>query len=172
MIGSARTTGAAGSTGATGATGPTGANRAIGPTEATGSTGSTGATGATGSSGITDSTGPTGKVVLAYGSLRGASVEVPTTTLTTVPFRTARPLSNTITVSQTGNGLAVATSGIYQITVSISAEATKDPDTDQAYLTAIIAVNTPSLWGHIYLLYDCEPKQFIIHRSSPLISGR
>lgn len=63
------------------------------------------------------------------------------TTLTPVIFSIVGPLSDTVTVSGTGNALVVGESGIYQITVSINAEATTDPDPDQSYLNAIITVN-------------------------------
>lgn len=61
------------------------------------------------------------------------------TTLTPVIFSIVGSLSDTVTVSGTGNALVVGESGIYQITISINAEATTDPD--QSYLNAIITVN-------------------------------
>ena len=130
--------GPAGSQGLTGATGVTGS---------TGATGSTGVTGPTGSTGPTGPTGSTGEVVLAFGSLRGSGVEIPSATFIPVPFNTVGPLSDTITVSGSGNELVVGESGIYQITISINAEATTDPDPDQPYLTAIITVNGTPLFG-------------------------
>ncbi|WP_333646398.1 hypothetical protein [Lacrimispora sp.] len=84
---------------------------------------------------------------MAYGSLRGASVEVPGATFTPVPFSVTGPLSSTITVSTSGNELVVGESGIYQITISINAEATVDPDPDQPYLNAIITVNGVPIFG-------------------------
>lgn len=85
--------------------------------------------------------------VLAFGSLRGSSVETPGATFTPVPFNVVGPLSDTITVSLSGNELVVGESGIYQITISINAEATVDPDTDQPYLDAIITVNGTPIFG-------------------------
>ncbi len=101
----------------------------------------------TGATGPTGSTGATGEVVLAYGSLRGSSTEVPGATFTPVPFSIVGPLSGTITVSVSGNELVVGESGIYQITISINAEATTDPDPDQPYLNAIITVNGTPIFG-------------------------
>ncbi|WP_233162817.1 MULTISPECIES: hypothetical protein [unclassified Cohnella] len=84
---------------------------------------------------------------MAYGSLRGSSVETPDSTFVPVPFSVAGPLSSTVTVSASGNELRVGESGIYQITISINAEATTDPDPDQPFLTAIITVNGSPLFG-------------------------
>jgi hypothetical protein len=56
------------------------------------------------------------------------------------------PLSN-ITVSLSGNELVVGESGVFQITISINAEATTDPDPDQPYLEAIITVNGTPIFG-------------------------
>lgn len=84
---------------------------------------------------------------MAFGSLRGSSVETPGETFTPVPFSVVGPLSDTITVSLSGNELVVGESGIYQITISINAEATTDPDPDQPYLTAIITVNGTPIFG-------------------------
>ncbi len=130
--------------GATGATGPAGIAGATGATGPEGPIGPTGLTGATGPEGPT---GPTGEVVLAFGSLRGSSVETPGATFTPVPFSVVGPLSDTITVSLSGNELVVGESGIYQITISINAEATTDPDPDQPYLNAIITVNGTPIFG-------------------------
>ena len=93
--------------------------------------------------------GEPGTVVLAYGSLRGSSIEVPGTAYGSVPFGVAGPLSSTITVSRTGNELVVGESGIYQITVSMSAEATAYPDAEQPYLNANIMVNGQPIFGDI-----------------------
>ena len=136
--------GATGPTGADGATGSTGADGATGPTGADGATGPTGADGATGPTG---STGPAGEGVLAYGSLRGASAETPGAVFTPVPFSVVGPLSDTVTVSLSGNELVVGESGVYQITISINAEATTDPDPDDPYLNAIITVNGGPVFG-------------------------
>ena len=56
-------------------------------------------------------------------------------------------MSSTITVSMSGNELVVGESGIYQITISINAEATVDPDLDLPYLNAIITVNGLPIFG-------------------------
>ena len=146
-------TGAAGLEGPTGPTGPTGADGLEGPTGPTGPTGAAGAegptgpTGPTGAAGLEGPTGPTGEVVLAFGSLRGSSVETPGATLTPVPFSVVGPLSGTVTVSVSGNELVAGESGIYQITISINAEATTDPDPDEPYLNAIITVNGTPIFG-------------------------
>ena len=134
-------------TGMTGPTGATGADGATGPTGPTGADGTDGATGPTGTDGGTGPTGPTGTVVLAFGSLRGSSVETPDEIFTPVPFSVVGPLSDTITVSLSGNELVVGENGIYQITVSINAEATVDPDPDEPYLNAIITVNGVPIFG-------------------------
>lgn len=107
----------------------------------------TGMTGPTGPTGPEGPTGPTGEVVLAFGSLRGSSVETPGATLTPVPFSVVGPLSDTVTVSVSGNELVAGESGIYQITISINAEATTDPDPDEPYLNAIITVNGTPIFG-------------------------
>lgn len=141
-----------------GLTGPQGL---IGPTGPTGVTGATGGTGPTGPQGLIGPTGLNGEVVLAYGSLRGSTVETPGETFTPVPFSAVGPLSDTITVSLSGNELVVGESGIYQITISINAEATTDPDPDQPYLNAIITVNgTPILAiPPLFLRYLIEAAQ-------------
>ncbi len=141
--GPAGDTGPIGPTGDTGPIGPTGDTGPIGPT---GDTGPIGPTGDTGPIGPTGDTGPIGEVVLAYGSLRGNSSEVPGAAFTPVPFSIVGPLSN-ITVSPSGNELVAGESGIYQITISINAEATVDPDPDQPYLNAIITVNGTPIFG-------------------------
>ena len=74
-------------------------------------------------------------------------MEIPGEDLISVPFNTAGPLSATITVSETGNELVVGESGTYQITISISAEATTEPDAEQPYLNAIITANGNPLFG-------------------------
>ncbi|QQK76185.1 hypothetical protein HUG15_11865 [Salicibibacter cibarius] len=140
-------TGPTGPTGEDGPIGPTGPTGDVGPTGPTGSTGPTGPTGDIGPTGPTGPTGATGEVVLAYGSLRGSSVETPGEDFEPVPFNIVGPLSDTITVSGTGNELVVGESGIYQITVSINAEATTDPDPDQPFLDAIITVNGTPIFG-------------------------
>lgn len=92
-------------------------------------------------------TGPTGEVVLAYGSLRGSNAQTATETLAPIPFTVAGPLSTTVTVSLSGNELVVGESGVYQITISVNAEATTDPDPNQPYLNAIITVNGVPIFG-------------------------
>ena len=87
------------------------------------------------------------EVISGFGSLRGSSVETPGATFTPVPFSVVGPLSSTITVSLSGNELVVGESGIYQITISINAEATTDPDPDQPYLNSIITVNGTPIFG-------------------------
>lgn len=74
---------------------------------------------------------------------------MPGTAYGSVPFSVPGPLSSTITVSGTGNELVVGESGIYQITISISAEATAYPDTEQPYLNANIMVNGQPIFGDI-----------------------
>ena len=130
-----------------GATGPQGPQGIQGPEGPEGPQGPTGAQGPEGPQGATGPQGPAGEVVLAYGSLRGTGVEIPGATLEPVPFNIVGPLSDTITVSLSGNELVVGESGTYQITISINAEATTDPDPDQPYLTAIITVNGAPIFG-------------------------
>lgn len=67
-------------------------------------TGPTGTTGPGEAAGSTGATGPAGEPVLAFGSLRGNSVEAPGTTFTPVPFSIVGPSAG-ITVSLSGNGL-------------------------------------------------------------------
>ena len=89
------------------------------------------------------------EAALAYGSLRGTSIEVPGAAFRSVPFNATGPLSKTVTVSPSGNELIVGESGVYQITISISAEATTNPDPDQPYLVAIITRNGKPIFGDI-----------------------
>jgi len=126
----------------------------------------TGVTGPTGPIGSTGPAGPTGEVVLAYGFLRGSSIETPGATFTPVPFNVVGPLSDTITVSLSGNELVVGESGIYQITVSINAEATTDPD--QPYLNAIITVNGSPIFGDITTFFKISNRSsstFVVQAS-------
>ncbi len=139
--------GEAGPAGPEGAAGPAGPQGEAGPAGPQGEPGESGPAGPEGAAGPAGPQGPAGEVVLAYGSLRGASVETPGATLTPVPFSVNGPLSDTITVSLSGNELVVGESGIYQITISINAEATTEPDTDQPYLNAIITVNGTPIFG-------------------------
>lgn len=127
----------------------------------------TGSTGATEPTGPTSGTGSTGEVVLAFGSLRGASIEVPEATFTPVPFSVVGPLSN-ITVSLSGNELVVRESGIFQITISINAEAAVDPDPDQPYLNAIITVNGTPIFGDtttFFKISNRSSSSFIVQAS-------
>ncbi len=149
-------TGPQGPQGASGAVGPQGPAGAVGPQgpqgEAglagpQGEAGPAGPQGPQGETGPQGPAGPTGEVVLAFGSLRGSTVETPGETFVPVPFNVVGPLSDTVTVSMTGNELVVGESGIYQITISINAEATVDPDPDQPYLNAIITVNGTPIFG-------------------------
>lgn len=104
--------------------------------------------GAKGEQGIMGPTGPAGNTVLAYGSLMGNSIELPGANSEAVPFDAVGPLSESITSSQTGNELIIGKNGIYQITVSITAEATVNPDTEQPYLDAFLMVNDAPLFGN------------------------
>ncbi|KMZ53024.1 hypothetical protein [Dorea sp. D27] len=81
--------------------------------------------------------------------MRGSSIEVPGSAFGSVPFSTPGPLSRGVTVSRTGNELVVNESGIYQITISISAEATTYPDAEQPYLNAAAMVNGQPAFGDI-----------------------
>ena len=97
---------------------------------------------------------------MAFGSLRGGSAETPGATFTPVPFSVVGPLSGTVTVSLSGNELVVGESGVYQITISINAEATTDPDPDDPYLNAIITVNGTPIFGDATTFFK------ILNRSS------
>lgn len=139
--------GPVGPQGAAGPAGPQGPQGEAGPAGPQGEAGPVGPQGPQGETGPQGPAGPTGEVVLAFGSLRGSTVETPGETFVPVPFNVVGPLSDTITVSMTGNELVVGESGIYQITISINAEATVDPDPDQPYLNAIITVNGTPIFG-------------------------
>lgn len=155
--------------GPTGATGPAGANGLAG---SPGATGVTGVTGRDGADGLTGPTGPIGKVVLAYGSLRGANNETPGTAFTPVTFSNVGPLSDTVKVSSSGNALIVEESGLYQITISINAEATTDPDANQPYLNAIITVNGNPLFTDtttFFKIFNRSSSSFIVQ--SALAAG-
>jgi hypothetical protein len=110
--------------------------------------GSQGPQGPAGVQGPAGPQGAIGEVVLAFGSLRGISAEEPGAVFTPIPFSAAGPLSSTITVSTSGNQLVVGRSGVYQITLSINAEATVNPAPSQPYLEAIITVNNQPLFGN------------------------
>lgn len=92
---------------------------------------------------------PTPDTVLGFGSLRGTTIEGAGADLESIPFNLAGPLSDTVKVSQSGNELVVGESGIYQISLSVSAEATAEPDADQPYLDALITVNGKPVFGDI-----------------------
>jgi len=143
-------TGPAGPAGLPGPAGPAGLPGPAGPAGLSGPAGPAGAAGPAGPAGAAGPAGPVGPagdVVLAFGSLRGAILELPGSTPTPVVFSVVGPLSDTVEVSSSGNELVVGVSGIYQITISINAEATTDPDPDQPYLTAIITVNGLPVFG-------------------------
>ena len=152
--------GPVGPQGAQGPAGLPGAQGPAGPTGATGNTGATGPIGPTGATGNTGATGPAGDAVLAYGSLRGNSIELPGADSAAVPFNAAGPLSDSVTVGQGGNELVVGRSGIYQITLSITAEATVNPDAGQPYLDAFLTINGGPLFG------DTSTAMRIANRSS------
>ncbi|GEM_PF-1167703 len=78
--------------------------------------------------------------VLGYGSLRGDTLGFLTSEQTPVTFHVVGPLSN-VTVSPTGNELVVQNNGVYQITISINAQATTDADPDQPFFTVSITIN-------------------------------
>jgi len=78
--------------------------------------------------------------VLAYGSLRGDTLGPLSPDPTPVTFQVVGPLSN-VTVSPSGNELVVQNDGVYQITISINAQATAAPDPDQPFFTVSITVN-------------------------------
>lgn len=118
-----------------------------GPAGPQGPKGEPGHQGPQGVPGLQGEPGQEGKVVLAYGSLRGTSIEVPCNVFGCVPFSVAGPLSDTVCVSRTGNELVVEEDGIYQITIAINAEATAEPDEEQPYLNAIITVNNRPIFG-------------------------
>lgn len=50
-------------------------------------------------------------------------------------------------MSLTGNELVVGESGVYQVTISINAEATVEPDPTDPFLTAILTVNGEPMFG-------------------------
>jgi len=139
-----------GPAGPAGLSGPTGSAGLPGPTGPAGPAGLPGPAGPAGPAGLpgpAGPAGPAGEVVLAFGSLRGSSVELPGAAFIPVPFSVVGPLSDTVAASPSGNELVVGVSGIYQVTISINAEATTDPDPDQPYLTAIITVNGSPIFG-------------------------
>ena len=115
---------------------------------------------------------PGEQAVWAFGSLRGGRAETPGTSLTPVPFNTTGPLSDTISVSASGNELVVLESGVYQITVSINAETTTEPDPEQPYLTAVITVNGAPVFGDISTFFNISNRDsstFVIQ--APLSAG-
>lgn len=96
-----------------------------------------------------DPADPVPDAIPAFGSLRGITIEVPGAALESIPFHLAGPLSDTVRVSQSGNELVAGESGVYQISLSVSAEATAEPDADQPYLNALITVNGKPVFGDI-----------------------
>ena len=111
--------------------------------------GPTGPMGPQGLPGVQGPTGATGRVVFAYGSLSGLNNEIPNTVAAQMKFNKVGPLSDSITVSPSGNELIVGRDGIYQITISLSAEATVEADMDLPYLDAYITVNNQPVFGDI-----------------------
>jgi len=148
--------GAQGEAGPAGAQGPAGPVGAQGPAGAIGPQGAQGEAGPAGVQGPAGPQGPTGEVVLAYGSLRGSGVETPEGSFVPVVFNVVGPLSNTITVSATGNELVVGEDGVYQITISINAVATTEPDPSQPYLNAIITVNALPIFGDVTTFFKIQ----------------
>ncbi len=58
--------------------------------------------------------------------------------------------------------------GIYQITISINAEATTDPDPDQPYLNAIITVNGTPIFGDTTTFFNISNRSsstFVVQAS-------
>ncbi|WP_341299378.1 hypothetical protein MHB44_12240 [Lysinibacillus sp. FSL H8-0500] len=97
--------------------------------------------------------------VLGFGSLRGETAEIVFPTATPVPFSVAGPLRN-VSVSGTGNELVVMESGVYQITVSLNAVATSEPDPTQSFFTASITVNGAPIFLQGLALFN------VLNRSS------
>ncbi len=127
-----------------------------------------GPAGATGPEGPAGPPGSTGEVVLAYGSLRGVGEGTPGITFTPVIFSRSGSLSTAIAVSLSGNELVVGNDGIYQITVSINAEATNNPDSSQPYLVAIITVNGTPIFGDTTTFFNIANRSsasFIVQAS-------
>lgn len=156
VIGPQGAQGEAGPAGAQGPAGPAGAQGPAGAIGPQGAQGEAGPAGPQGEAGPAGPQGPTGEVVLAYGSLRGSAVETPGEAFVPVVFNVVGPLSNTVAVSVTGNELVVGEDGVYQITISINAIATTDPDPDQPYLNAIITVNALPIFGDVTTFFKIQ----------------
>ncbi|MFT9055754.1 MAG: hypothetical protein ABF449_03880 [Ethanoligenens sp.] len=91
-------------------------------------------------------------------------MEAPGTTFTPVPFSIVGPSAG-ITVSLSGNGLVAGENGVYQITVSINAEATTNPDLNQPYLEAIITVNSIPIFGDtttFFKIFNRSSSSFVV----------
>ncbi|MFJ7738396.1 hypothetical protein ACIQ2D_18940 [Lysinibacillus sp. NPDC097287] len=97
---------------------------------------------------------PPEKGVLGYGSLIGDTIEQPTVIGPSVPFNEVGPLSKNISASASGNELVVNESGVYQITVSMSAEATAVPDPTQRFLTVSILVNGVPIFDDTLIAFN------------------
>ncbi len=150
--------GPAGPQGEPGPAGPQGEPGPAGPQGEPGPAGPQGVPGPAGPQGEAGPVGPQGGngsagYALAYGSLRGISIEIPGAAPTPVPFNSAGALSN-MSVSQSGNSLIVNETGVYQITISINAEATVDPDESQPYVNAFVTVNGTPIFGDITSYFD------------------
>lgn len=156
-----------GEQGPAGPPGPRGPKGDAGPQGPSGPQGLPGIQGPPGPQGLPGPQGEPGRaegVSAAFGSLRGSSIEVPGPPFKKVPFQITGPLSETVTVSQTGNELVAGESGVYQITISISAEATTEPDPEQPYLSAIITINGKPAFSDITTFFK------ISNRSSSTFS--
>ncbi|WP_338651302.1 hypothetical protein [Lysinibacillus sp. Y5S-8] len=77
--------------------------------------------------------------VLSYGSIRGDVLEIISPIAAPVTFQYVGPFLSNVTVSPSGNELVVQSNGVYQIAISINAQATVDPD--PSYFTVSITVN-------------------------------
>lgn len=83
---------------------------------------------------------PPERGVLGYGSLRGDTLGLLSPGSTPVTFHEVGPLSN-ISASPSGNELIVQSNGVYQITISVNAQATAEPEPSQPFFTVSITVN-------------------------------
>ncbi len=111
---------------------------------------------------------PPEKGVLGYGSLIGDTIEQPSIIGTNVPFNEVGPLSKNISASASGNELVVNESGVYQITVSMSAEATAVPDPTQRFLTVFILVNGVPIFDDTLIAFNISNRSsstFVVQAS-------
>ncbi|GAK12201.1 hypothetical protein [Geomicrobium sp. JCM 19039] len=109
-----------------------------------------------GITGPTGPTGPTGGVAptsLAFGSLRGDSIQNPIIIGDSVPFDVVGSLSG-IGVSPSGNELVIENDGLYQITISVSAEVSAEPDLSLPFLSGLITVNGSPIFGDVTSLFQ------------------